>query len=108
MDNKNNLPIGMKGVYGGSTSTAGRHDHKRSVATGTSRVAKGRLPAYWGVDLVMIALMLWLTVLVVMNWDAILFTTAQIISQILVGATILLVLALVIAVVLGIRNKRMW
>lgn len=108
MDNKNNISVGMKGVYGGSTATPGRHDHKRSVATRASRVSKGRLPAYWGIDLVMIALMLWLTVLVVMNWDSILFTTAQIVSQILVGATILLVLALVIAVVLGIRNKRVW
>lgn len=107
MDNKNSLPIGMKGVYGCGTADGG-HDRERLVSAGTSQVSKGRLPAYWGVDLVMIALMLWLTVLVVMNWDAILFTTAQIISQILVGATIVLVLALVIAVVLGIRNKRMW
>lgn len=107
MDNKNNLPIGMKGVYGCETADGG-HDRERLASAETFQVSKGRLPAYWGIDLVMIALMLWLTVLVVMNWDAILFTTAQIISQILVGATILLVLALVIGVVLGIRNKRMW
>lgn len=108
MDHKYSLPIGMKGVYTGSSSAAGGHNHKKSGVTGTFGASKGRRPAYWGIDLVMVALSIALTVLVAMNWNTILFVTAQIVSKILVVVTILVVLALIVAVVLGIRNKRVW
>lgn len=91
----NPLPNGMKGVF-------------RGGGTGQTHRFKDRLPAYWGIDLVMIPLLVWLTVLVITHWDAILVTAARIVSGILCLGTVLLVVALVAVVLLGIRNKRVW
>lgn len=94
MNNKDHFPAGMKGVLSG--------------AAGGSRGFRWKLPALWGIDLVMCAVMICLTVLTAVNRDAILVVAARVIIHLVVAATVLLVLAVTIAVVMGIRNKRMW
>lgn len=91
----------MKGVYRSGASM-------RTTSTQTIPFTKRKLPYCWGIDLVMVAIMVALTIYVIVHWQEIIFKAAQIISQVLVAATVVLMVVLVVAAVLGIRNKKRW
>lgn len=97
----------IKGIFKSDTSIASQPTHGSRTSPKKGHLRR-KLPRYWGIDLVCIPLMVAVTVYVVLHWDEILLKTAQIVSDLLVGVTIVLVFAAVIAIVLAIRNKKMW
>lgn len=108
MDYKNEIPEGMKGVFKGTDTVTDGQMQKRQAIEGLSRLRRGELPPYWGIDAVMIPLVIWLTILVIRNWDAILLTVAQVIADALIYGTVLLVIVMIVLAVIAIRNKRIW